>query len=206
MIFYNEKLAIAAQALGLNNDIASFELEKNQMLATLYELHFDDETGLFGDVITSNGNKQVIVNQGYISLFPLLLGILPEDSKHLVAIYELISDPEALWSEYGICSLSKKHDLYGTHENYWRGPIWININYLLLQSLHKNYLKGPYEQRAKEIYAPLRENIVNNMFNVYENTGFVWEQYSCSDGRGTRSHPFTGWSALTLLIMAEKYQ
>ena len=108
MIFYNEKLAIAAQALGLNNDIASFELEKNQMLATLYELHFDDETGLFGDVITSNGNKQLIVNQGYISLFPLLLGILPEDSKHLVAIYELISDPEALWSEYGICSLKRR--------------------------------------------------------------------------------------------------
>jgi hypothetical protein len=30
------------------------------------------------------------------------------------------------------------------------------------------------------------------MFKEYEKTGYVWEQYSCVDGHGSRSHPFTG--------------
>jgi mannosyl-oligosaccharide glucosidase len=31
--------------------------------------------------------------------------------------------------------LSKKDEFYGTGENYWRGPIWMNINYLAVSQL-----------------------------------------------------------------------
>lgn len=49
---------------------------------------------------------------------------------------QAIRDPERLWSDYGIRSLSKSHPLYGQGENYWRGPVWIPLNYLALQSLY----------------------------------------------------------------------
>ena len=49
---------------------------------------------------------------------------------------QAIRDPERLWSDYGIRSLSKIHPLYGQGENYWRGPVWIPLNYLALQSLY----------------------------------------------------------------------
>lgn len=39
----------------------------------------------------------------------------------------------------------------------------------------------------------------------YKQTGYVWEQYSENDGKGLKSHPFTGWTSLVLLIMAEEY-
>ena len=39
----------------------------------------------------------------------------------------------------------------------------------------------------------------------YMRTGYVWEQYNPITGKGQRSHPFTGWSALVVLIMAEHY-
>jgi mannosyl-oligosaccharide glucosidase len=46
-----------------------------------------------------------------------------------------VANPDELWTDYGIRSLSKADELYGTEENYWRSPIWINMNYLLVERL-----------------------------------------------------------------------
>ena len=78
-----------------------------------------------------------VCHKGYISLFPFLLGLLPPSSPHLSAILDLIRDPNHLWSEFGIRSLSKQDALFGAGENYWRGPVWIQINYMALGSLYK---------------------------------------------------------------------
>lgn len=76
----------------------------------------------------------------------------------------------------------------------------------MLQALHEKYMQaGPYQKLASEIYTELRSNIVSNLVGEFEITGYAWEQYSCTDGKGTRSHPFTGFTALALLIMSEKY-
>jgi mannosyl-oligosaccharide glucosidase len=64
-----------------------------------------------------------------------------------------------------ILSLSDVY--FGTGENYWKGPIWININYLILASLHNNYLnEGFYKYEALDIYTKLKTNIVNNIIRV----------------------------------------
>jgi len=80
---------------------------------------------------------KLVCHKGYISIFPLLLGLVPKDSPHLGALLDMISDPQHLWSDYGLRSLSKSSEFYSQGENYWRGPIWINMNYLALSSLHK---------------------------------------------------------------------
>lgn len=67
----------------------------------------------------------------------MLLGLLLPDSPHLGAILDMMRDPEHLWSPYGLRSLSLSHPEFGKGENYWKGPIWIQMNYLALQSLHK---------------------------------------------------------------------
>jgi len=148
-----------------------------------------------------------VCHKGYISLFPFLLGLLTPDSPHLGAILDLIRSPDELWSPYGIRSLSASHPLFGQGENYWRGPIWVQMNYLALSALYKTYIpqSGPYQQQARQIYDELRQNIIANVFKEYERTGYVWEQYDALTGEGKRSHPFTGWTSLVTLIMSEKY-
>lgn len=66
-----------------------------------------------------------------------MLGLLSPDSTHLGAILDMIRNPDELWSPYGIRSLSLDHPLFGQGENYWRGPIWMQMNYMVLSALHK---------------------------------------------------------------------
>ena len=87
---------------------------------------------------------------------------------------------------------------------YWRGPIWINLNYLLLGALkHYSVVEGPAKPRAAEVYAELRDNLVNTMFSEWKRSGYLWEQYDPESGKGQRTHPFNGWSSLVVLALAE---
>ncbi|CAG5928549.1 unnamed protein product [Menidia menidia] len=148
---------------------------------------------------------------GYVSLFPFLLQVLQPDSPKLEHIFRDMRDPKKLWTPYGLRSLSKADPLYMQRNTehdapYWRGPIWININYLAVRALHHyGNTAGPYREKAAALYEELRTNIVNNVFSQYVDTGYIWEQYNDGTGRGQGSHPFTGWSALTVLMMAEQY-
>ncbi|KAL8201349.1 hypothetical protein R6Q57_012688 [Mikania cordata] len=44
-----------------------------------------------------------------------------------------------------------------------------------------------------------------NVIKNYKQTGYLWEQYDQKKGNGKGAHPFTGWTSLVVLIMAESY-
>lgn len=148
---------------------------------------------------------------GYVSLFPFLLNVLTPDSDKLEHLFRDMRDPNKLWTPFGLRSLSRTNPLYMKRNTehdapYWRGPVWININYLAVRALHHyGNTEGPHQEKAAALYRELRTNIINNVFRQYLDTGYIWEQYNDSTGRGQGSHPFTGWSSLTLLMMAEQY-
>lgn len=163
-------------------------------------------------IVLENPELQFVdSNFGYVSLFPFFLQILDTESPKLLTVLNDLKNTDYLWTDYGLRSLSKTSPLYmkkNTEHDppYWRGPIWINMNYLALKAL--NYygkVKGPYSDRAQTLYDSLRQNLIKNMVKEYKRTGYVWEQYDDSSGKGQRSHPFTGWSSLIVLIMGEIY-
>lgn len=149
---------------------------------------------------------------GYVSLFPFMMGIIPAESWILGKQLELLSNRSTLWTDYGLRSLSKTSSIYMKRNTehdppYWRGPIWINMNYMILSALHHySQEDGPYKDRAGTLYEELRSNLIGNIVRNYYNSGFLWEQYDQkSKGKGKGARPFTGWTSLVLLIMAEAY-
>eukprot|EP00929_Paragymnodinium_shiwhaense_P076182 TRINITY_DN39117_c0_g1_i1.p1 TRINITY_DN39117_c0_g1~~TRINITY_DN39117_c0_g1_i1.p1 ORF type:complete len:855 (-),score=143.72 TRINITY_DN39117_c0_g1_i1:43-2607(-) len=152
---------------------------------------------------------QFVDHVGYVSLFPLLLRLISADSERLGQVLELLEDEKyGLWSDFGLRSVGKGDKMY-LRENapgdapYWRGPIWININFLAVNALkHYSSIPGPYKERASELYKKLSSNLVKNIFENYKRTGYLWEQYNQEDGKGQRTHPFNGWSSLVVLMMA----
>ncbi|XP_028772194.1 mannosyl-oligosaccharide glucosidase GCS1 [Neltuma alba] len=148
---------------------------------------------------------------GYVSLFPFMGRVIPPTSWILEKQLDYISNRSVLWTDYGLRSLAKTSSLYMKYNTehdgpYWRGPIWINMNYRILSALH-HYSKenGPYQDRARTIYEELRRNLVRNIVRNYKQTGFLWEQYDQKEGKGKGTRAFTGWTSLVVLIMAEAY-
>lgn len=164
-------------------------------------------------VVTSRaGPVQRFVNCfGYVSLFPFLLQILQPDSPKLDQILTDLRNPDLLWTDYGLRSLSKSDPFYKKYNTehdgpYWRGSIWININYLSVRALnHYSHTEGPFQDKARSLYSELRHNLISNIFTQYQTSGFIWEQYDDETGHGKGSHPFTGWSSLVVLMMSEQY-
>ncbi|KAK7023769.1 mannosyl-oligosaccharide glucosidase [Favolaschia claudopus] len=208
MAFFTRTMKDIAEYVGETDDAMSFAEIELAILNNIDDLHWSEEKQMYCDVgVDDEDESYHVCHQGYLSMFPLLLGLLPPSSPHLGPMLDALHDPEQLWSPYGLRSLSASHPQFGTGENYWKGPIWVQMNYLVLRSLHTTYAAqdGPYKGRAQEIYQQLRKNIVDNVFKEYERTGYVWEQYNALNGEGMRSHPFTGWTSLVTLILAETY-
>lgn len=140
--------------------------------------------------VVTNPTYQFVDSIGYVSLFPLVLELLDAHSPNLEIILNQIRDPKHMWTNYGLRSLAKSAPLYDKKNTehdppYWRGAIWININYLTLKSL-KFYssIEGPYKVKAAEIYKELRTNIIENMQKNYNTNGYIWEQYNDKTGKG----------------------
>ncbi len=162
-------------------------------------------------VVKQPPRYQYVDSFGYVSLFPFLLRIVEPDSIRLGKILNDLKDPNLLWTKYGLRSLAKSAPLYHKHNTehdppYWRGAIWINMNYLAVGALHHySQTSGPHQATAAELYSELRNNLINNILHQWQTTGYIWENYDDVTGGGKGSHPFTGWSALVVAMMAEKY-
>ncbi|KAG7655395.1 Six-hairpin glycosidase superfamily [Arabidopsis suecica] len=154
---------------------------------------------------------RLVPHIGYVSFFPFMFRIIPADSSILDKQLDLISNGNIVWSDYGLLSLAKTSSLYMKYNSehqapYWRGAIWMNMNYMILSSLHHySTVDGPYNSKARTIYEELRSNLIRNVVRNYDQTGIIWEHYDQTKGTGEGARVFTGWSALILLIMSEEY-
>merc|ERR1719424_9421 len=160
--------------------------------------------------VPKNEKKQFVDHTGYLSLFPFFLRLIPADSDKLGYVLDTMADEKrGLWSKYGLRSMAPSDRLY-LRENapgdapYWRGPIWINCNFLAIHALqHYADVEGPHREKAADILSKLSQNLIDNIFTNFRQTCFLWEQYNPDDGKGQRTHPFNGWSSLVVLMMSK---
>ncbi|CAK9795342.1 Mannosyl-oligosaccharide glucosidase GCS1 [Anthophora plagiata] len=155
--------------------------------------------------------RYVDTSFGYVSLFPFILQIIDPNSPQLGKVLKDLTNSDLLWTKYGLRSLAKVSPFYMKYNTehdapYWRGALWMNLNYLTVRAMHYySNIKGPYQNEAKKIYQNLRQNLIQNVIKQYKTSGYVWENYGDVHGEGKGSHPFTGWTSLILLLMAEIY-
>jgi mannosyl-oligosaccharide glucosidase len=118
------------------DDAAEFARYDEAIVRNIDDLHWSKKEKAYCDATIDDYEEHALVcHKGYISLFPFLTGLVDRESEKLGHVLDLIEDEEELWSPFGIRSLSKSDEFYHTAEDYWRGPVWMPINYLAVKQL-----------------------------------------------------------------------
>ncbi|CAK8995389.1 unnamed protein product [Durusdinium trenchii] len=139
---------------------------------------------------------------GYVSLFPLVLGHLPCDHPMAQRLIAALQPPSRgshkageLWSRYGVLSLSSKDPLFRSGEDYWRGKIWANLNYLTISALQRCE-----SEQAATAFRSLKSGFVATVLRTLKRQRFLMENFDPKTGEGRGAAPFAGWTSLVALL------
>jgi putative isomerase len=136
-------------------------------------LNIDSRTGQFVHVKT------------WTNFIPLWAGIATPQQAHRMVRQHLLKE---FWAPGGIRTLARDEPLYDPQSGYWRGPVWVISNYLIMHGL-MNY---GYEKEAREIAA----KTVSILLRDLRVSGGMRENYNPETGEPAASERMVGWNLL----------
>ena len=113
-------------------------------------------------------------------------------------IEEHVLNPREFWAANGIRTLAPDEPLYDPKAGYWRGPVWVISNYLVMHGL-MNYV---YVQQARE----LARRTVSLLVRDLHTTGGMNENYDPDTGKPAAGGHFLSWNLLAEHMMEEAEQ
>ena len=126
-----EALAKIARAIGKEDDAEMWQRRADEMARRIIDLTWDAKSGFFW--ASRNGSR--VNARTPFNLFPLITGQMPSDiSERLVAH---LTDERQFWSRYPVPTVAMDDPKYDPFKM-WRGPTWVNVNYLLIEGLQRS--------------------------------------------------------------------
>ncbi|MDD7887733.1 LamG-like jellyroll fold domain-containing protein [Flavivirga sp. 57AJ16] len=126
---------------------------------------WNDTDGLYYDV-DINGNQTNWKTAA--SFWPMLAGITtPSQNEKLVAN---LKNPNSFWRDFVFPTLAADEPNYNPQGGYWLGAVWAPTNYAIIKGLEK-IGEDEFAKEASEKY-------LNGLYQVYLNTGTLWENYA----------------------------
>jgi hypothetical protein len=112
----------------------------------LLQQMWDAPTGRF----LSRAGDKVVTSYAAVSLLPLLTGeLLPDQAAALVAA---LHDPVQFGTPWGVPTVAVDDPAFSM-ERMWRGPVWVNINALLVEGLKASGFAGEAARLAEQTVA-----------------------------------------------------
>jgi len=186
-----EALSKIAFAIGEANDGAQWAQLADAQAARMLRWMWDEDAGLFW---ATRPTVQARVNvRTPFNLFPLITGRLPEHvTRRLVAH---LTDESEFWSRYPLPTVALNDPKYDPL-TMWRGPTWVNVNYLLIEGLQRTgYLDLARELRRRTL----------DLIGLHDD---IYEYYQPQTGEvPPKAASIFGWSSavfIDLAIQAER--
>jgi hypothetical protein len=185
-------LKMAAQELGISEDVKLYEKDIEYTTKALDKYSWDENSGYFSYVFhDKNGNAKDILrsengenmNMGMDGATPLYAGACNDHQRELLV--NKLLDKTRLWTKLGICV-----DQKAPHANtnaYANETVWISHQWFFWKAL----LDLGYGQEAFEL-----ANTALKVFSDETNrTYHCWEHYTQNSLLGTGWHQFSGLNA-----------
>ena len=191
---YREYLALAAIAgrLGRSEDAATYKQKAADLRTLVQRRMWSEVDGMFFNIDAWTGRPVRV--KAWTNFVPLWAGIASEQqAKRTIAAHLL--NPAEFRAPHGIRTLAAGEPLYDPERGYWRGPVWVISNYLIMHGL----LNYGYAKEARAIAA----ETVSLLVNDYAATGGMNECYSPETGKPLANGHFLSWDLLAEHMVEE---
>jgi putative isomerase len=183
---YREYLALAFLSRRLEEDRdATLYEEKAASLKALVQQHlWSEEDGSYWNI--DSRTRAYVKIKTWTNFLPLWAGIAsPAQAKRMIAV---LLDPAQFWSPHGVRTLSRDEKLYDPGRGYWRGPVWVLSNYLMMHGLLN------YGRKAEA--AELADKTQSLLVADFQKTGGMNENYNPETGLPDANGHFVSWNLL----------
>jgi len=186
----NESLAQIARLIGEPPDLPLSWAEKTA--SAMREKLWDSEHGIFDCYdLVANTSIHVDTVAGFL---PLFAGAASKEQAEV--LYERLDSASFCALRQGNCYTVPNYDTQQEdfdRSNYWRGPVWININWMLAQGLRRY----GYTLKADSLHKDLLQLPIRFGFHEY---------FDSFDGTGYGSEDFSWTAALFIDLVHEFYE
>lgn len=177
-----------ASEIGRPEFSTDLQTEYERLAAYVNARMWDDDAGFYYDVGPDGSRVQ---SKSIGAFWGLLAGIVPgERAKRLLAH---LDNPRAFKRVHRVPSLAADSPGFQADGGYWRGGVWSPTNYMVLHAL--------LAYGADDLAHTIALNHVQNVVQVYKDTGTFWENYAPE--RPSPSQPtkgsFVGWTGLSAI-------
>jgi glycogen debranching enzyme len=169
-------------------------LDRGRIQEAINSWLWDEETQFYYDV---NSAGRPVPHKSYTGLIPLIAGVVPPG--RIPPMLHALRDEEQFLSVAGIRSASAQTSIYtpgeagrGVNSN-WRGPVWIPINYMLIEAL---------DEIDPGFARDLRNRVVGAVEADWQATGRFHEFFDGDTGQGLGADS-QSWTALVANLIAE---
>src|SRR6266545_4370238 len=179
-----QSLSRMAHVLGRTHETEMWQRKADSLAERMIEHFYDQKAGLFW----SQKDHHPIRVVTPFSLYPLWTGRMPAKiAERLVAH---LHDPNSFWTPHPLPTVAANDRKYDPQQM-WRGPVWININYIFVEAL------------ARAGYAAMARDLAERTLALVMGQNDIYEYYHPETGEAPpKAAPMFGWSAACFIDLA----
>jgi hypothetical protein len=177
-------LAMIAEFLGMDSEAGMWRRRSASIVRRMIEDLWDEGQGVFQAMF----NDQPVPVLTPFNLYPLWTGQLPAHIRQ--RLIQHLTSSEELWGQFRLPSVAYNDPHYDP-EVMWRGPVWVNINYFMIEALHQ----------VGEVQ--LAEELTLKTLDLIKNHPGIYEYYNSESGvPPAKAAEAFGWTAAVFIDLA----
>jgi hypothetical protein len=171
MVIQCDNIAAICEELGYTEKAAAYRTKAQVIADSINSWMWKESDGIYYDVKV-DGTKMTW--KSIAAFWPLLAGITTAHQDS--ALIEHLKNPDEFWRDLVFPTLAASHSNYQPNGGYWLGAVWAPTNYAVIKGLER--------VGANEFAHEASERYVEGLYQVYLQTGTLWENYAADKING----------------------